>query len=149
MRESDQLKEIRKLHKFLCNHFVQITYHCLFAKCTHSMCCHCPKYPVCATRFMLFLHLCGGRLFSPSPSPYHYAYYLTYHECCVQHGLHLSLPAPDAHMPSAEPPRFEDCPNYVLVSLHDKDKHKSQVHGGQHKRQQPSQSGLPAKAVCH
>ena len=35
VRESDQLKETCKLHKFLCNHVVWTTYNCLFGKCTN------------------------------------------------------------------------------------------------------------------
>ena len=98
-----------------------------------------------------FLLLCCGRLVRPSPSPYHNGHYHTYHECCVQCDLHGPLPAPGAHFPSAEPPQCEDCPCKLCLcyTLHDKDKHKHQVHRGQRTRLQPSQSGLPAKAVCH
>ena len=55
--ESDQPMDIRKLHKFLCNHVVHTTHHCLFAKCTSSTRCHCLKYPRCTIKFMSFLHL--------------------------------------------------------------------------------------------
>ena len=63
--ESDQAKDIRKLNKFLCNHVVQTTYHCHFAECNSSIYSHLLKYPVFTTKFMSFLHLCGGCLFSP------------------------------------------------------------------------------------
>ena len=59
-----------KFDEFLCNHVVSTTYHCLFAKCTSTTCCQDRKYPVGAAKFILVFHLCGGHLFSPSPSPF-------------------------------------------------------------------------------
>ena len=122
---------------------------CLFAKCASLTCSHCPRYPVRATKFMSFLRLCGGHVFSPCPSPHHNGHYLTYHECAVQRDLHRSFPAPDVHLPSREPQRCASCPNYVFASQSDKEKHQRQVHGGQRKRQQAGQGGQPAKVVCH
>ena len=132
------------MHKFLCRHAVRSAYHCLFAKCNKPDCSHCSKHPVQAPRFMSFLHLCGGRLFTPTPSPYHDGHYLTYRECwhyltycecCLQQDMCRPLLAPDAFLPSGEPQRCDECLNYIFTSPHDQ-KHMRQVHGGRKRRQQ-------------
>lgn len=155
--ECPDLKELNALHKFLCKHAVRTTYHCLFAKCSEGSCPDCSLHPVRASRFMTFLRQCGGRMFTPTPSPYHDGHYLTYHECCLQQDLHRGLLEPDASIPSGKPQRCQAGCKYVFTSQHDEDKHHRQVHGGGRKRQhkptdgeQGNSSTQPAqKATCH